>query len=167
MEKGPLRFDRQYAPGEIDFDDPRLKQLSGLEASGTAEYNSLLEEIRVRGELRVQLAGECDRCLAAVPMSLQLPLSLLFLNEKNVEGDEEQELNDDEVETSTFAGAGVDLVEVLREQVLLALPMHWLCREDCKGLCPVCGSNRNTQPCSCVLPVEDDRWSGLQALRKS
>jgi uncharacterized protein len=54
---------------------------------------------------------------------------------------------------------------VLREQVLLAVPLRAICREDCKGLCPQCGANLNEKRCSCAEPVEDPRWSGLKDLR--
>ena len=57
------------------------------------------------------------------------------------------------------------LEDVLQEQVLLALPLKAICRDDCKGLCPHCGKNLNVQPCACAEPLEDPRWSVLKDIR--
>jgi len=57
------------------------------------------------------------------------------------------------------------LEDVLREQVLLSLPVRTLCKPDCKGLCPRCGQNRNSQPCSCDEGQPDPRWEALAELR--
>jgi uncharacterized protein len=70
-----------------------------------------------------------------------------------------------EAEISYYEGDGLLLEDVLREQVLLAVPLKAICREDCKGLCPHCGKNLNLAQCSCEEPVEDLRWSGLRELR--
>src|SRR5947199_407510 len=61
---------------------------------------------------------------------------------------------------------GLMLEDVLREQVLLSVPLKALCREDCKGLCPTCGKNRNTEPCSCPPALGDPRWSALRDIRE-
>ena len=61
-----------------------------------------------------------------------------------------------------YEGDGLELNDVLREFVLLALPMQRLCKEDCVGICPVCGQNRNKQACQCQTAATDDRWSALK-----
>ena len=71
-----------------------------------------------------------------------------------------------EAEIGYYQGEGLLLEDVLREQVLLAVPLKVTCREDCKGLCPVCGKNRNTEPCSCAPLMGDPRWSPLKELRE-
>jgi uncharacterized protein len=58
------------------------------------------------------------------------------------------------------------LEDAIREQVLLSVPLKVVCREDCKGLCPSCGKNRNTDPCSCARPFADPRWSALKEIRE-
>jgi uncharacterized protein len=58
------------------------------------------------------------------------------------------------------------LEDVLREQVLLAVPLRSLCREDCKGLCPCCGKNLNIDTCSCAAQVPDPRWAALEDIKK-
>jgi uncharacterized protein len=58
----------------------------------------------------------------------------------------------------------MELEDILREQVLLALPMQRVCREDCRGICPVCGKDRNEAPCDCREHPADDRWRALGKL---
>jgi len=59
------------------------------------------------------------------------------------------------------------LNDVLREFVLLALPMRKLCDENCKGICPACGQNRNQSECHCQTSVDNDRWAALKEMRKN
>ena len=65
-----------------------------------------------------------------------------------------------------YEGDGLELNDVLREFVLLALPMQRLCDEKCKGICPLCGQNRNQNECRCQMTASDDRWAALKEIRK-
>jgi uncharacterized protein len=80
-------------------------------------------------------------------------------------GHAELSVTDAEAEIGYYEGEGLLLEDALREQVLLALPLKTICREDCKGLCPHCGKNLNEVQCSCVDAVEDPRWSALKEIR--
>jgi len=80
-------------------------------------------------------------------------------------GREETPVTGTEAEISYYEGESLLLEDVLREQVLLAVPLKATCRQDCKGLCPQCGANLNLTQCSCAEPAEDPRWSGLRDLR--
>ena len=79
---------------------------------------------------------------------------------------DEVSINQAETEISYYQGDGLLLEDVLREQVLLALPLRAVCREDCKGLCPHCGKNLNLEQCNCAEPLEDPRWSVLKDLKE-
>jgi uncharacterized protein len=81
-------------------------------------------------------------------------------------GNEELSVTVAEAEVGYYQGDGLVLEDVLREQVLLAVPLKVVCREDCKGLCPTCGKNRNTEPCSCAATLGDPRWSALKEIRE-
>jgi uncharacterized protein len=59
-----------------------------------------------------------------------------------------------------------DLLPIVRERIILALPLKPLCREDCKGLCPHCGASRNTESCDCTDERQDERWSQLRKLKE-
>jgi uncharacterized protein len=65
---------------------------------------------------------------------------------------------------SVFDGSAIDVDEIVKEQILLAVPTRMLCREDCKGICPECGADRNTGECNCVTNDIDPRWAALKKL---
>jgi uncharacterized protein len=78
---------------------------------------------------------------------------------------EEVAIDEGEAEIAFYEGGGMLLEDILREQVLLALPMQRVCDDACKGICPVCGRNRNEGPCGCTAVPVDDRWSALRNLK--
>ena len=80
---------------------------------------------------------------------------------------EEVEIDEGEAEIGFYKGDGMELEDILREQVLLALPMQRVCRDDCKGICPACGKNRNETMCDCKIETADDRWGALRNLELS
>jgi len=71
---------------------------------------------------------------------------------------------DRDEEAYPLSGDELDLEPLARDAILLELPLAPLCSENCRGLCPACGANRNTDPCDCA-PVADPRWAALDALR--
>jgi uncharacterized protein len=80
----------------------------------------------------------------------------------------EREVGDDELDTAFYQDGVIDLGQLVREQILLLLPMKPLCKESCAGLCPVCGTNLNTGSCACSPEWDDPRLAPLKALaRKS
>ena len=163
MELRTLRFEETYSPGEIRFleDDPW--QASALQATGSAELLPNTDgEIRIRGRLKVRMEAECDRCLEVARFPVEVSFDLFY--EPDAPDEEEVEIDPGESEVGFYAGKGLELEEVLREQVLLALPMQRICREDCRGICPVCGQNRNLVACGCRLEPVDDRWAALRNL---
>jgi uncharacterized protein len=79
---------------------------------------------------------------------------------------DEVAISEADTEIGYYQGEGVLLEDALREQVLLATPLKMLCREDCQGLCPQCGRNRNTEPCDCEQHPSDPRWAALNEIKK-
>ena len=124
--------------------------------------------VHVRGRLESTVEIECGRCLERYPVALGQELDLFYLPRGGAPDEaqeEEVELTDRDVVVGYYEGDRLDLGEVVREQILLALPLKRLCREDCRGLCPACGQNRNLVACGCPPPEEpgDPR---LEPLRK-
>ena len=76
----------------------------------------------------------------------------------------ERAITEEETEIGYYGKSGLLLEDAIREQVLLALPGRTLCREDCQGLCPHCGANRNSTPCQCEESHTDPRWNALAGL---
>jgi len=162
----PGSFDVELAPGVVDFLDPKIRQKGLLRASGKVELVSdSLGEIRFKGQLSVAMEADCDRCLDPAPSSLESDFELFYRPIAEGYGEEEVKLDADEAQMGFYEGDGVELNDVLREYVLLALPMQRLCSESCKGICPVCGQNRNQQQCECKTAPVDDRWAVLKQLQ--
>jgi len=164
MEFRPIEFDLTYSPGEIEDLADGLKQNSDLKVTGRAELLKSVDEIRVRGRLTVELGSACERCLDAAVFPIATEFDLFYRPAEESETQGELALKEGEIEIAFYRGDGLELEEILREQVLLALPMQRLCREGCKGLCPVCGANRNQATCNCVMEVVDERWAALRKL---
>lgn len=152
-----------YHPGAIDFFDPQLRQISDLEVSGWAELKTVTMEIRVRGRLTVHMEADCDRCLEAALFPITVDFDLIY-RPLPTRLAEEVILSPEETEIGFYRGLGLELADVVREQVLLALPMQRVCRPDCRGICPVCGQNRNLVACACRRGWQDDRWAALRNL---
>ncbi len=164
LEVRPVRFDVDIPAGEIEFDN-KITQSSMLHAEGTAQLlNHSLGEIRVQGKLKVTMGATCDRCLEATGFPIDNQFDLVYMPAGESTGGED-EIEDAAIEVGYYEGNGLALNDVLREVVLLALPMQLVCREECKGICPVCGQNRNLRDCGCQAELADDRWSTLKKLR--
>lgn len=160
------RFDVERPAGTIEFLDPKLTQTSPLYATGTVELVvPSIGEIRVRGHARVRMEAECDRCLDPLKYPIDSDFELYY---RPVSEGSTAEVAIDEGESAIgfYQGDGIELDDVLREFVLLTLPMQQICRENCKGICPVCGQNRNHVTCSCESAKVDDRWAALRSFGK-
>jgi uncharacterized protein len=171
LELHPVDFREEVDPGVIDL-GPDFRQLNPLLAGGRAQLveerhgkHQTIKDIRLDGELAVQLETDCARCLEPVVTDVKHGFDLLYRPLGADAGREELSVTSAEAEISYYQGDGLQLEDVLREQVLLAVPLRAICREDCKGLCPQCGANLNEKRCSCAEPVEDPRWTGLKDLR--
>ena len=165
MELRKIRFDESFQPGQVDFTGEDLEQSAPLQAVGSAE---LLEntdgEIRIRGEYQVEITAACDRCLARARFPLRGGFDLFYRPMSFIAREEEVEIDDGEAEIGFYEGGGLELEDILREQILLALPMQRVCSDVCKGICPVCGKNRNEAACDCKPEAADDRWGALRNL---
>jgi uncharacterized protein len=125
--------------------------------------------VHVRGRLEAAVGVDCARCLERYPVTLGQELDLFYLPRQTgqpQEQEEEVELDDHDVVVGYYDGEQLDLGEVVREQVLLGLPLKPLCREVCLGLCPTCGKNRNAGACGCPPPAEEAGDPRLEPLRK-
>jgi uncharacterized protein len=164
MEVRRIRFDETFEPGQIDFSDTGLRQASGVHAEGSA---SILDnsggEIRIQGRFSGTMEADCDRCLGTASYPLDKTFDLFYRPPLNVVTDE-LKIDEGEAEIGFYEGLGLELADVIKEQILLALPMQRICQEDCKGICPVCGANRNEVVCECHEEPADDRWRALKNL---
>ncbi len=163
LELRKAHFDVAIPPGQIEFLD-ELRQATPLQAEGSVELLSARDEIRVQGRLRVEMDADCDRCLEPVRFPLEARFDLFYRPLETVRGRDEIAVHEGESEIGFYEGDGLELNDILREQVLLLLPMQRVCGETCKGICPECGRNRNQVDCGCAARRVDDRWSALKNL---
>jgi len=171
LEREPIEFDLELKPGAIDFGD-EAHQIGNLATSGQAEVihehrgpKEIVADIRLKGRFAGNFEVPCARCIEPVEIPLAGEFDLIF-RPIGADGDvPERSITASETEIGYYQKDSLSLEDVLREQVLLSLPVRTLCKPDCKGLCPRCGANRNTQPCSCEEGPSDPRWEGLTGLR--
>jgi uncharacterized protein len=165
MELRKIRFDQTYPPGEIQFLEEKIWQAGPLRAVGSAELlPNTGGEIRIRGRLSVRMESECDRCLEVAGYPLEVDFDLFYRPAAASPEGSEVALKPGESEVDFYEGEGLELKVVLREQILLSLPMQRTCSENCKGICPACGMNRNRAECGCLAKAPDDRWAALRNL---
>jgi uncharacterized protein len=172
LELHPIDFQEEFPPDAIDL-GADVRQMSVLKASGRAQLveehhgkHKVIQDIRLQGDLATRLELSCARCLEPVAQNVARAFDLLYRPLGTDAGNAELSVTAAEAEIGYYQGEGLLLEDVLREQVLLAVPLKVICREDCKGLCPTCGKNRNNELCSCAAPAGDPRWEALKDLRE-
>ena len=148
---GSSRLEVVDAPmEELQVIDTRMPGGSAVHVEVRLE--SLNEGAVAKGVVEAPWAGSCRRCLTPVTGTLRSEVLEVF------------EAQPTEGETLLLDGDRIDLEPVAREAVLLELPIAPLCREDCRGLCPTCGADRNEVDCDCDDVPADPRWGGLEGL---
>ncbi len=165
LEKRKIRFDHVFAPDSLNFRDAGLKQVGDLRAQGEAELVDPfgVREIRIRGRLQGEVEVVCARCLEPVRVPVAAALDLYYRPMAEIAREEEVSISEAETEMGFYEGGGLELADVVQEQVIIGLPMRSVCREDCLGLCPICGGNRNWNACTCREEMADPRWDALRS----
>ncbi len=117
-----------------------IKVAGRLEKSGGESY-------LLRAHLKGSLQATCSRCLELANIPLSIPLTISFV-EKDVGALDDEDAGDEHIQPIT--DRTIDLGVAIRDEILLAMPISPLCKDDCVGICPLCGGNRNANPCDCV-----------------
>jgi uncharacterized protein len=156
-------FDFSIPPGDIDVQDGGVRLIGTLRATG--EVIKKTAQIDVTGSIQGEAEIDCTRCLGPVKHDLNIRFAVSFVTPEDFAADKEREVQSDDLDTDVLDDDRLDLKEVIREQVLLNLPVQVFCRPDCKGLCPKCGSDRNLINCSCDEDEVDPRWAALRNLK--
>ena len=146
-----LRLGPVDTVGQVPADHPALAGLE-LDMAGPVEVDGRLQatgegEYLWRADLTAEVNAECRRCLAPMRHVVSAALDVLFSTDPDA-------TEDPSVYPLALTATHVDLADAVREELALAAPAFVLCREECAGLCPVCGADLNAGPCSCAGTAE-------------
>lgn len=158
LSEGVHSYDLETIAPDLELDDRfdrPIKVAAMLDKSGK----------QLRLEAKVETEGQfiCDRCLEKFRRSVGAAYSLVYLQESPAFSEPER-LETQYISPDTNM---IDLGEDVRQFLLLALPIKMLCREECKGLCALCGQNLNSARCSCSDKEIDPRWEALRKISEN
>lgn len=154
------RFAHNYEPGELELTDERvsLKEPPAI----SARFRKGDRKIKLEGRISALAQVECDRCLKPIDVPVDTGFRVEYVTTQEYLSSKAAELGEEDMELSVFDGEVIDIDDLVNEQLLLAVPTRAICDESCKGLCPVCGANKNVADCDCKIDETDSRWAGLK-----
>ena len=156
-------FDRSFQPSAFDPQDPEYRVAAPVELSMDVERSGK-DAFRVTGRAITRLELDCGRCLEAFEVPVDANFELRYIPAAENTGEEEREVEEDDLTTAFYREGSLDVIDMLREQFTLAIPMKPLCADACRGLCPECGANLNRTECGCTPKWEDPRLAALKGL---
>jgi len=121
-------------------------------------------EILIKGKLSAQVELQCSRCLKDFESVISIPVDVVYHPVEELKGEENRELSLEELDLGFYSGEEFDLLDLVKEQLMLSLPMKPLCTDLCKGICPQCGTDLNTGKCGCSVKDIDPRLKDLKKL---
>ncbi len=123
------------------------------------------DHVRITGTIEGALKVSCHRCLGRFQLPLDEPVDIYLVAGERAPKAEEKELAPDELTYEFFDGEAIEVDQLVAEQIFLALPVKVLCREDCKGLCPGCGTNLNEEACRCKAGGTQSPFAKLKLIK--
>src|SRR2546423_8106743 len=156
-------FAHDFAPEELSLEVPDLRLTETVKVNGRVCRKS--GAVEVSGSVTAKVETPCARCLKPVTLPITARFSERFVTAVSWSSEEQHELNREDLDLAVFDGESIDLDQLVREEIVLAVPTQVLCREDCKGLCPTCGIDRNIAACECGTREVDSRWEKLRDLQ--
>lgn len=162
LEHGRADFAHVYQPDELGPFDERVNLVEPVTVNGKVRLAGA--EVFVNGHIETRAQVECDRCLKLVDIPVKADFDLQYITGAEYESSAAVELTEEALSVSVFDGETIDVDEIVKEQILLAVPTRMLCQPDCKGICHVCGIDKNTSGCECETKEVDPRWAALKNL---
>jgi len=169
IRKKPVDFDFSVTPDEL----PALKDAeeSGecrflTPIRGTIHAEAEFDHIRVSGSVSCVMELSCSRCLKEFPFSVDESFTVFYAESTGEsDPDPEIELAEQDLLSATYEGDEISLLPEISDQILMQVPIQPLCDERCKGLCPVCGTDKNEIPCTCGTSTGSRAFAALSGLR--
>jgi uncharacterized protein len=166
VREEPINWDEEEKVATESLDREELLELGPVSWRGQVVFAD--PGYYLRAHLSYDQTLSCNRCLTPIhePASSEVELMILVERSGN-KGEErgEHELKEGDMSLLYLDGEILETRPILLEQLQLNIPMKPLCRPDCKGLCPICGADRNRAACACEEASPDPRWAGLAALK--
>ncbi len=156
---------RQYQPEAFTLVGEDFRIVAPVRL--TARVTKDAEKVRLVGRVQTTIETDCGRCLEPFQVAVDAKLDMMFLPDTGDGAEKaagEKEVREEDVGVSFYKDDTIDLGVMMRDEFYLALPMKPLCKDDCKGLCPVCGANRNREACTCRAEWVDPRMESLKKL---
>ncbi|HAM49975.1 MAG TPA: hypothetical protein DCP92_04510 [Nitrospiraceae bacterium] len=147
---------------EETFEAGPFKLLCPVKAS--LHIDKVSSEVLVQGTMQTLLELQCSRCLKAFSQEADLYVNLVYRPIEELKGEERHEIKDDELDTGFYQGDELDIQDLIREQILLNIPIKPLCSESCMGICPKCGTDLIVDSCTCGQRDVDPRLAVLKKL---
>jgi uncharacterized protein len=163
LEEFGGKFSRTYQTDELALEDRDASLVNAVNIEGQVKRNG--SEVKLSGHLTAEIEAPCARCLKSVRLPIDSKFSERFVPAVSWRAEELHELHEEDLNLAVFDGEAIDLDDLVREEILLALPGHVLCSEDCRGLCPICGVDKNQNGCQCESKPVDSRWEKLRELQ--
>lgn len=134
--------------------------------SARLRIEKLETEVIVSGELAAEVKLQCSRCLKDFSSKLTIPVNVVYHPVEELKGEDNYEVRHEELDMDFYSGEELDLSNLMKEQLMLNMPMKPLCADLCEGICPVCGVDLNINKCTCTITKTDPRFEGLKKLLK-
>src|SRR5438105_3212528 len=163
LEEFGGKFAQVYEIKDLPLGEPDTRLLEAAKIHGRVRRQG--NEVQLRGKLDTTIEVACGRCLKPVALPIHAEFAERFVPAVTWRSEEQHELREEDLTLAVFDGEVIELGDLVREEILLAVPSHVLCREDCRGLCPICGIDRNIKSCQCETKEIDSRWQGLKELQ--
>jgi uncharacterized protein len=155
--------ERSIPASAFQPDDPDYRVAAPVDLSMTVQKAGA-DTFRVTGRVQTRLGLDCSRCVEPFEMPVDATFELRYVPQADNTGEPEKEVTEDDLTTAFYSEGTLDVIDLLREQFQLVLPMKPLCTEACRGLCPDCGANLNRTECECSPQWEDPRLAPLKRL---
>ncbi len=163
IKEEPFEWQETQTIATESLDRPELVGLGEITWQGkvAAIENGFLFQAR----LEYKQTLSCDRCLTPFDHAVERKVELRIVPRGSESVADELDLTEKDLTLLFVVEETLDTTPLLMEQLQLNIPMRALCREDCEGLCPVCGTNRNVEDCACADSKLDTRWEALNSLK--
>jgi uncharacterized protein len=158
------RFEQVYAPEQVAAPEDVFRLAAPVKLAFDIFKDK--DQFRLVGGVTTTLGLPCSRCLEPFTWPIDASFDLRYQPHAKNTGEGEREIEEDDLTTAFYENDTIDLGQLIREQIYLSLPMKPLCDDQCKGLCPVCGTNWNKGQCECTTQWEDPRLAVLKTLKK-